>query len=412
MSDQENSGFFRILPLYIVIFIGFVGYSLMITILTPMILGDTGGILKSFPFETARTIALGIVLALYPLGQFFGSPVIGALSDGFGRRPVLLVSLVATIVLYAVSAIALGIKSLPIFMAASFLAGISEANVVIAQSAIADVTPGSGRTRFFAYITLSASGAFLIGPILGGKLADPSIVSWFSYSTPYWFVTVMLALTWLLTYFAFRETRPPVSGVKVKYAEALTNLLTVFSSGRLRIIYLVNFLIYIAIFGFFRAFPMYIVESFGLGVSKVSNYIAWNAVPVVIGSLWIAGYLAKRYSSYRITIYSSVLFGVSMLAVVIPGAEWMLWVTLFTPGLALCVALPACASMLSQKAGAEQQGHVLGNNLSLEVAAEVLSGVAAGVVAAAFIELPIIVFAVVVVIAAVVLYLFGDEREG
>jgi MFS family permease len=412
MEDRNIAGFHRILPLYIVIFIGFVGYSLMITILTPMILGDTGGILKSFPFETARTIVLGIVLALYPLGQFFGSPVIGALSDGFGRRPVLLVSLVATIVLYAVSAIALSIKSLPIFMTASFLAGISEANVVIAQSAIADVTPGSGRTRFFAYITLSASGAFLIGPILGGKLADPSIVSWFSYSTPYWFVTVMLALTWLLIYLAFRETRPPVTGTKVKYAEALTNLLTVFSSGRLRIIYLVNFLIYIAIFGFFRAFPMYIVESFGMGVSKVSNYIAWNAVPVVIGSLWIAGYLAKRYTAYRITIYSSVLFGVSMIAVVIPGAEWMLWVTLFTPGLALSVALPACASMLSQKAGAEQQGHVLGNNLSLEVAAEVLSGVAAGVVAALFIELPIIVFAVIVVVAAGVLYLFGDEREG
>ena len=101
MSEQENSGFFRILPLYIVIFIGFVGYSLMITILTPMILGDTGGILKSFPLETARTIVLGIVLALYPLGQFFGSPVIGALSDGFGRRPVLLVSLVATILTFA-----------------------------------------------------------------------------------------------------------------------------------------------------------------------------------------------------------------------------------------------------------------------------------------------------------------------
>lgn len=407
MTDRQSTSFIRIVPLYIVIFIGFVGYSLMITTMTPMILGDSGGILGSLPFEADRAIILGIVLSLYPLGQFLGSPVIGALSDGFGRRPVLLVSLLVTTVCYSIFAYSLQIMNLPLFMAVAFIAGLSEANIVIAQSAIADVTDDRSRTRLFAYITLSASAAFLVGPIAAGKLADSNLVPWFSYATPYWATFLILILTWVFTFSVFGETRPPVAGQKVRYVEALTNWLTVFSSGRLRIIYFVNFLLYFAIFGFFRAFPMYIVDEFGMGVSRVSNYIAWNAVPVVVGSLWVAGYLARRFTPRRITIYSGIVFGVSIMAIIIPGVEWALWVTLFLPGLALAVALPSCASMLSLMVSGDEQGHVLGNNLSLEVAAEVLSGLAAGVLAAMFIKLPIIVLSVIAVAAALILAAVG-----
>lgn len=403
MTDRLSTSFVSILPLYIVIFIGFVGYSIMITTMTPMILGDSGGILATLPFEADRAIVLGIVLSLYPLGQFLGSPVIGALSDGFGRRPVLLVSLFVSTVCYSIFAYSLQIKNLPLFMAVAFIAGLSEANIVIAQSAIADVTDDKSRTRLFAYITLSASAAFLVGPLAAGKLADSDLVSWFSYATPYWAMFLILVVTWVFTFSVFGETRPPVPAHKVRYAEALTNLLTVFSAGRLRIIYFVNFLIYFSIFGFFRAFPMYIVDEFGMGVSRVSNYIAWNAVPVVVGSLWIAGYLARRFTPRRITTYSAVVFGVSMFAIIVPGVEWALWLTLFLPGLALAVALPSCASMLSLMVGGEEQGHVLGNNLSLEVAAEVLSGLAAGVMAAMFIKLPIVVLSVIAVAASLIL---------
>ncbi len=410
MTDRQVSSFYRILPLYIVIFIGFVGYSLMITTMTPMILEDSGGILGSLPFEGERTIILGILLALYPLGQFLGAPVIGALSDGFGRRPILLISLLITTVCYSIFAYSLQIKNLSLFMAVAFLGGLSEANIVIAQSVIADVTEAGSRTRLFAYITLSASAAFLVGPLAGGKLADSNLVSWFSYATPYWVVFLILILTWVFTFSVFRETRPPAAGQRVKYAEAVTNWLTVFSSGKLRIIYFVNFLIYFAIFGFFRAFPMYIVDEFGMGVSRVSNYIAWNAVPVVIGSIWLAGFLAKRFTPMRITVYSAIVLGISMFAIIIPGVEWMLWITLFMPGLALAVALPSCASMLSLMVSGEEQGHVLGNNLSLEVAAEVLSGLAAGVLAAMFIKLPIAALSAIAVAAALVLAAVGRRR--
>ncbi|MCK5709922.1 MAG: MFS transporter, partial [Deltaproteobacteria bacterium] len=100
MDNQAESSFFRILPLYIVIFIGFVGYSLTITILTPLILEGSDTLLGSLPFTADPTIILGVVLAIYPVGQFFGAPVMGALSDRFGRKPVLLISLIITTICF------------------------------------------------------------------------------------------------------------------------------------------------------------------------------------------------------------------------------------------------------------------------------------------------------------------------
>ena len=288
-------------------------------------------------------------------------------------------------------------------MIVSFVIGLSEANIAIAQSAIADLSTAKNRIRLFAYINLSASGAFVIGPLAGGMLANPNIVPWFSYDTPYWAVFFLLFCTLVFTFAVFSETRPPGSRREVGYREAVTSLLTVFAPGKLRVVYFVNFLIYFAIFGFFRSFPMYLVNEYGMGVSQVAKFIAWNALPIVLASLWLAGYLANRYSPRSITVYSSILFGISALFVIIPEPASALWVTLFLPGLALAVALPACTAMLSLMVGGEEQGKVLGNNLSIEVGAEVLSGLAAGFLAAYLVELPMGVVAGVAIAAGLIL---------
>lgn len=410
MPNQPESSFFRILPLYIVIFIGFVGYSLTITILTPLILGEGEALLNSLPFTADPTIILGFVLAIYPIGQFFGAPILGALSDRFGRKPILLISLIITTMCFGGLGYAIQIQNLSLFVVVSLIMGLAEANIATAQSAVADVTTEENRTRMFAYINLSASGAFVIGPLLGGVLADPHLVPWFNNSTPYWAVFILLIFTVIFMFAAFKETRPKEKRTEVSYTQAFTNLARIFNPGKLRIIYLVNFLIYLSIFGFFRAFPMYLVEHYDMHVAELAKYIAWNAVPVVIGSLWLMGYLSKLHSPRTIAIYSTLLFGLFNLFVILPQSEYMLYLTLFLPGLALAVALPVASSMISLRAGEQEQGRALGNNLSITVGAEVLSGLAAGFLAAYFIKLPMFAICAVAILAAMILLLSNGGR--
>src|SRR5262249_33085365 len=153
---------------------------------------------------------------------------------------------------------------------------------VVAQSAIADVVPAADRNRFFGYVYLSASLAYIVGPLVGGKLAEPALMPWLTYATPFWATFVLLAITVCATAVAFRETNPPERRRHVSYAEAFTNLLGVIRDPGLRPLYLVNFLFYLAIFGFFRCYPMYLVDEFRMGVSRESELIAWVGLPIVL----------------------------------------------------------------------------------------------------------------------------------
>jgi len=199
----------RLLPLYVVVFMGFIGYSLMITVFTPMLLRSDRAMLPAGTALSTRTILLGVLLCLYPLGQFVGSPILGSLSDRFGRRPILLISLAATTACYVLISLAITVNSLALLAIASIIAGLAEANIVTAQSAIADVIPPEQRNRYFGYIYMAVSLAYIIGPLGGGKLTDSNLVPWFSDATPFWAVFILLALTLLAVLLGFRETKAP-----------------------------------------------------------------------------------------------------------------------------------------------------------------------------------------------------------
>jgi len=393
----------KLLPLYLVVFVGFLGYSLMITVFTPMMLQNDNGMLAESSTTAHRTLVLGVLLSLYPLGQFLGSPVMGALSDRFGRRSVLLASLGATTAWYAVIAIALSEQSLPLLLVASLGAGLSEANIVIAQGAITDAAPKHDRERLFGYIYMSASLAYVVGPLGGGKLADPSLASWFGYSTPYWAVFGLLLAMFAWIALGFRDTRAPGERTRVSYSEAFTNLARVVTDRRLRPLYLVNALLYLAIFGFFRVYPMYLVDEFDLGVSGVSEFVAYVGVPIVIANLWLVGVLSKRLSPRTMVIAFGFATGALMTTVVLPTAVDGMWFTLGPTTLALAICLPACAAMISLSAGDREQGSVLGNNQSLQVGAEALSGLVGGALAAIVVKLPLLVFAGIAIAGSLLL---------
>ena len=400
----------RIFPLYVVVFVGFLGYSLMIATFTPMMLRNDNGMLSASSSLTERSLLLGVLLALYPLGQFLGSPVLGALSDRYGRRPILIASLSSTTILYVGIAAALAIRNLPLLMLACFLAGLSESNIVLAQGAVADTASRDDRSRLFGYIYLSASLAYVIGPLGGGQLADRSIVSWFSYATPYWVVTVLLGATSLAVIVWFRETHQG-TGERGHLVASFTNLVRVFTDRRLRPLYLVNFVLYLSIFGFFRVYPMYLVDEFHMGVGRVSEYVAFVAVPIVVANVWLVGALARHARPRTMVLCSALAMGMLMAVIVIPRSTAALWFTLGATALSLAICLPSCAAMLSLAASDQEQGRAMGNNQSVQVGAESLSGLVGGALAAIVITLPLLVFAGVAVAGSLLLANLGRRRS-
>jgi MFS family permease len=399
----------RVLPLYLVVFAGFVGYSLMIAIFTPMFLRTDGGMLPRSDSIAQRTIALGVLLALYPLAQFLAAPVIGGLSDRFGRKPTLLVSLAASTTCYGLIAAAVQARAFGLLMVACFMAGLAEANIAIAQSAVADVAPAQQRTRLFGYVYLSASLAYVIGPLGGGKLADPHVVSWFDYATPFWAVMLLLAAILVFTAVVFRETSVRSPSGSMRWTRSFTSLLEAVRPGKLRRRYLANFVLYLAIFGFFRVYPMYLINRFHMSVSRESLFVAWVAVPIVAANLGIVSWLARRLTARQIAARAAVLLGVAMATIVLPATQTALWITLGVTALALAICLPVAAAIISQAVPAEEQGGALGSNQSLQVGAEAIAGLGGGLLAAIATTLPLDVMAALALTAAALFW--GQPSE-
>lgn len=395
----------RLFPLYLVIFIGFLGYSLMITLFTPLLMTPE---LRFFPLSYSlekRVVLLGILLSLYPLGQFFGSSILGALSDRYGRRKLLLITLVMGVIFYALIALALQRNDFPLLLIVSFLAGLMEANIALAQSAIADVTTERTRGRFFGYIYLSASFAYVVGPLVGGKVAAS-----YSNASAFAIVTALLALVTVWVFFSFQETIQKQKK-QLHLFDALSNLKRIFTSKHLRPFFLVNFLLYLSIFGFFRSYPMYLIDAFHLTVSKESEFIAWVAVPIILANLGLTSFFAKRFTSRTLTIVTGLLTGLFMLTVVLFSSLNSLWITLFLTALALALCLPYCASMLSLAATSKEQGSALGNNQALQVGAEAISSVLGGLLAAIFVKFALIVFSGFALLGALLLLFFKKNAK-
>jgi predicted MFS family arabinose efflux permease len=123
----------------------------------------------------------------------------------------------------------------------------------------------------------------------------------------------------------------------------------------------------------------------------------------VIANLWLVGMLSHRMSPRAMAIAFGFAMGALMATVVLPTAVEGMWFTLGPTALALAICLPACAAMISLASRAREQGRVLGNNQSLQVGAEALSGIVGGALAAIVVKLPLLVFAAVAIVGALVL---------
>ena len=388
------------MPVYLVVFLGYIGYSLFLTIFAPALLQH-----NYIEHEhSTRMLLLGVIIFMYPFGQFVSSPVLGALSDRFGRKPLLIYSLAITTLVYILIGICLINKWIWIMMGALFVAGLSEGNVTIAQSAVADISTKRTRHRMFGYIYFAGSCSYVIGPILGGWLATRNLTHHgHSYYLPFFFVALLLLICLMWVALSFRETAEKQSNVS--YIDGLTNIKNLFTQRKLRFWFLVNFILYLAAFGFLQGFPIYVIAHYGISVRKLSMMIAWTDIPFLVVNLFLIDYLSKKIHTIRLLLISSLVLGVAMVLMIVPNHEDWLWPLLFINGLSAAIILTESTALISLIGGEHEQGRALGVNQSLNFLTEAVSGLVVGLLSAAYLKLTILMLGCMGFVAALLLLL-------
>ena len=365
-KQAEQADKFLTRPLLIVfltIFIDLVGFGIVIPLLT------------FFAEEfRASPIDIGLLVASYSLMQFIFSPVWGNLSDRYGRRPILFLTILGSSVGYLMIGMA---GSLWMIYAGRILAGVMGGNLSTAQAYIADVTSRENRARGMGLFGMAFGLGFILGPALAG------ILSRFGMRVPFLFAAGLSLINAVLLYFILPESRvPDPHDPTLERRSRWSELASVFQNRRFTLVTIEYFLLVTAFSFMTTAFAYYTMVKFGYGADGTGYLLAYVGVLAAVMQGLVFGKLASKFGESKLIIAGSLLLVLSLFLVPFVSAAngGLIALLLGIAGFAVgnSIASPGMTSLASKTADEAQQGKSLGILQSAASLARVIGPLACG----------------------------------
>lgn len=299
-------------------------------------------------------LLMGLALAVNPLGILIGSLFIGPLSDRYGRRAVLNVTLVATLLGYLLTAYALQQRWYVVFVLARFVSGITEGNVAVARALVADLHGQIDRTRGLAWLNACLYAGWLLGPLVGGLTL--------SWGEPVPFVLAGLAmLPCLVVLAAGVPAGPRASGPlhllkAMREQQALGLLRTDAVLARLA---LLQFLYTLGVTALYEFAPLWMLEQAGLDSRGTAYVTAAQCATMTLASVLAGRFGGGRRHPLRGAAWMALLaaIGLSLLAV-LPAVPGLVMIAML--GLPLALYNAVMPAWMSERFAAHGQGRVMG----------------------------------------------------
>ncbi len=356
--------------LFLIVFVDLVGFGLVIPLL---------------PFYAVRFGAspqqVTLLLAVYSLMQLFTSPLWGRLSDRVGRRPVLIVSMAASVLAYLWIGSA---TALWMLFVARGLAGACAGNIAAAQAYIADITKPEERAKGMGLIGAAFGLGFIIGPALGGLLAgnNPATAD---IETPAWVAAGLSFVALCGVLLLLPESLPADRrGVPGPSRSRLSAILDVLRRPVLSRLILIFFLVILAFAGMESTFALWAIEQFRWGPGQVGYVFAYVGVLSAILQGGLIGGLTRRFGEERLLLYGLALIGIGLMVMTVARSVAVLALAVSALALGMGLTQPSLNSLISRRAGREEQGEVLGVSQSVGSLSRVLGPAAAGFFFAGF----------------------------
>lgn len=326
--------------LYLTVFIDLMGFGIVIPIL-PLYAQD---------FQ-ATPLAIGWLTGIYSGMQIIFTPILGKLSDRFGRRPVLLISIAGTAVGFALMGMA---QSLTLLFIARILAGITGGNISIPQAYIADVTAPEKRSHAMGMIGAAFGLGFTFGPLIGG------VMSQISYGTPFFFAAALAVANAVLIYLILPESLSREHRAK-PHEEASTA--EVFRHGRGAMFALVVATYFFLIAGFAimtTLFALFTARRFGYDAHANGYLFGFVGLISVIVQGGLIGRLVKIFGEVALTRAGLILTTISL--ALLPLSNNLTILLLVCAGLSVGsgIASPPLSGLASQMIERTWQGRALG----------------------------------------------------
>jgi DHA1 family tetracycline resistance protein-like MFS transporter len=392
MTNSKHHINKNLFTLLLTLFLDFLGFGIVIPVIAPAMFDPVNGVLHGGYSMAERTVMLGFLISAFPVAQFFGAPILGAFSDKYGRKKILLISILSTAVSLFLFGVGITLQNLPILFFSRILNGFMGGNVSTAQSAIADMSDLQSKSKNFGMMGMMFGLGFILGPFVGGKLSDFHTVQWFTFATPFWVAGILSIINVWLVAVWFKETlQHPKNNAEISFTTGIKNLARAFTSTDLRTIFIVSFLAIFGFTSFTQFFQVYLISKFQFNQAHIGSTYAYLGLWIAIAQGGIIRVLAKKYSPEIIIRFSTVVLSVAVFLLLVPGKEMYLFFILPFVAMAQGATTPNITTIISNSARADEQGEILGVNQSVQALAFAIPPMVAGFVSALDVRLPIII---------------------
>jgi DHA1 family tetracycline resistance protein-like MFS transporter len=414
IAPEDKLDFKKIFPIFVIVLIDLLGLTIIIPLL-PLYAAAYG----------ATALQIGLLGATYPILQFFGAPILGRLSDRYGRKPILVISQVGTLIGFLILGFAPGLFWLFISRA---IDGISGGNIATAQAVITDSTNEKTRTQGLGLIGAAFGLGFIVGPVIAFlSLA----LSGNNYHVPAFVAAAFSLISILLTWFWLEESHPVEKRGQAQKTSAFSfsAMAKAVSHPTVGVLLILIFAQQIAFGGFEQLLALFTLTSLGLGASGNSIVFVYVGVIVVMVQGYFIGKWARKWGDRRLILVglAALTLGMALMALTprIPppfysraemqaelhqprtlpgetpptqgvaadlpgdtsrgwlGLAWLL-VAMVPAAIGGGILQPSINSLLTKRTGADERGGILGLSSAFLSAANAVAPLIGGALFAAF----------------------------
>lgn len=307
----------------------------------------------------------GWMMACYAIMQFFFSPVLGGISDRYGRRPVLLLSLLGLGIDYLFLAVA---NTLPLLFLGRIIAGVCGASFQTSFAYIADVSPPEKRAQNFGMMGAAFGLGFIIGPFIGGLFSE------FGSRVPFIAAAGLSLLNWLYGFFILPESLKPENrrAFDIKRANPFGAFVQLRKNKAIRMLVFVMFLLYLAGQVMPAIWPFFTKYLFKWTDREIGYSLAFVGVMVVIVQGGLIKFSQRVFGPIRSVYVGIVMYMIGLALFAFVSQSWMAYLFTFVYSLG-GIAPPSLQGIISSKIPANEQGELQGMMTALTSVSTILS---------------------------------------
>lgn len=380
-SGMEHAAKNRpLIVLFITVLIDMMGFGIAFPIL-PVLFHPDAGYFHGAWIERSPEVVYGFIIASFAFAQFIGAPILGALSDRYGRKKILVISLVGSMAGYFLFAMGIHDKNILLLFAGRIIPGFMGGNISIVNSSLADVSDEKDKVRNFGLLGTGYGLGMIIGFAAGGFLSKPHPgIAWFDFATPFYLVALLTLINTLFVLLFLPETLKVISSVKIHAFSGFKNIALAFAHKEYRMLFSVV-LLCASGFAFFTNFiAFYFIEKYSFDQQDISLFFGYVSVWTIFTQAFLVRYIANLVRTEKIILISLFVLGAGIPVLMMPRQEYMLYILLPFLTVAQNLYLPNIVAFISNSSSHDNQGKMLGIHQSLVSIANSIPPVIGGII--------------------------------